>query len=324
MTKRMSNQRDFFVASLKRGIQNSLYCLLAVSAVTFSLPVGATTPKPMTLAEVKQASGSVILGRVTNLQVKVIGQSLNPDYDQHKKGLPPAIGAMNQTGEAERAEEEKDHVLADGGYHTGLGHHDHTHDTAHSMIAFDPTASTGAIPENEMPQSVGTEGGLMLLTEVSMSAESVIGSRNTIGLDGQLQFTVAGGVLDDFAVIVHGMPDLQSGQRYIVFLHSQLQGRGDPYVGLGQGVFPVVFDPKTGRDIVTNMSGCPVIGIEKGQVIIRASDEDRQEFDAMRSPPPTPHNKNDSIQSSVQRSRFWSSKEPALDPNQFMKLVEGL
>ena len=324
MKERFSIQSHLLTASLKRGLRHSLYCLLAMSTVAFSLPVGATTPKPMTLAEVKQTSGSVILGRVTDLQVKVIGQSLNPDYGRYKKSLPPAYEAMDQTGEAQRAEEENEHALADSGVYTGPGHHDHTHETPDSMIAFDPTASTAAIPENQMPQSVGTEGGLMLLTEVSMSAESVIGSRNTIGPNGQLQFTVAGGVLDDFAVIVHGMPDLQSGERYIVFLHSQLQGRGDPYVGLGQGVFPVVFDPKTGRDIVTNMSGRPVIGIEKGQVIVRASDEDRQEFDAMRSPPPTPNNKNDSIQSSVQRSRFWSSKETALDPNEFMKLVEGL
>ena len=323
MNERLSIQSHLLAASLKRGLRHSLYCLHAMSTVAFSLPVGATTPKPMTLAEVKQTSGSIVLGKVTNLQVKFSDSSLKPDHGEHKSSFAPATEDMNRTGEAHPVAEE-DHALTDSGHHTGLGHHDHTLDSSHSMVGFDSTTSTAAIPESQMPQSLGTEGGLMLFTDISISAESVLGSRSAIGKDGQLQFTVAGGVSDDFAVIVHGMPDLKIGGRYIVFLHSELQGRGDPYVGLGQGVFPVVFDPRTGRDIVTNLSGSPVIGIENGQVIVRASDEDRREFEAMWSPPPTPINKNDTTQSSAQKSRFWSSQETALDPNEFMKLVEGL
>ena len=194
-------------------------------------------------------------------------------------------------------------------------------------LQFEPTLPTEGhlgTPSDQTLQGLGTEGGMMLLTEVSMSVESSLGSVDMIDTNGELRFTVAGGVLDDFSVIVHGMPELAPGSRYIVFLHDQLEERGDPYVGLGQGVFPIVFDPGTGRDIVTNLSGSPVIGIEEGQVIVRASEEDRREFDAMWSPPPTAMNKNDVIRSSVQDSRFWSSKETALHPNDFMKLVDGL
>jgi len=310
MTRRLSTTHHFLATSLQRGAVYSLHFLIALAVVGLSLPLNAATPKPMTLAEVKYASASVVLGKVTNLQVKVIGSSPNPGYGDHKQSNAPAEEENRSSEEALRAEDPHQDSL--------LGHHTHT---------IDPTISTEVnsdIPESQMPQGLGTEEGIMLLTEVSMSPESVLGSRDAIETDGQLRFTVAGGTLDDFAVIVHGMPELQSGGRYIVFLHNELQKRGDPYVGLGQGVFPIVFDPQTGRDMVTNLSGSPVIGIENGRVIVRASDEDRREFDAMWSPPPTPVNKNDTTQSSVQGSRFWSSKEAALDPNEFMKLVEGL
>ena len=310
MTRRVSTRTDSFAASLRRGTLYSLLCLIGLAVFGFSLPLGATTPKPMTLTEVKYASASIVLGKVTDLQVKVIGSSQNTRYGDHKQSTAPAT--------------DEDHSFG-----TMPGNQDSTHDSplGYHNHDFHPTIDKEVdsyITEDQMPQSLGTEGGMMLFTKISMAPESVLGSRDGIESDGQIRFMAAGGALDDFEVVVHGMPELQAGGRYIVFLYRELQNRGDPYVGLGQGVFPVVFDPQTGRDMVTNLSGSPVVGIENGQVIVRASDEDRSEFEAMRSPPPTPLNKNDVIRSSVEESRFWSSKETVLDPYEFMKLVEGL
>ena len=122
MNERLSIQSHLLAASLKRGLRHSLYCLLAMSTVAFSLPVGATTPKPMTLAEVKQTSGSIVLGKVTNLQVKFSDSSLKPDHGEHKSSFAPATEDMNRTGEAHPVAEE-DHALTDSGHHRSCIRH---------------------------------------------------------------------------------------------------------------------------------------------------------------------------------------------------------
>ena len=319
MVKRISNREEVRPLAPARVTRFLIFGLVGLVAAALATPIGASTPKPMTLAEVKRASASIVLGKVVDLRVQVLGS--NPDFGRAntKQSIQPATEYADSRNASESSSPvDKANLLPDGS---------ESFNEANMALPFEPTAPTQGgleISSDQAPESLGTEGGMMLLTEVSMSVEKALGTTDMIDKEGELRFTVAGGVLDDFSVIVHGMPDLAPGGRYIVFLHDNLQERGDPYVGLGQGVFPIVVDPETGRDIVTNLSGSPVIGIEEGRVIVRASEEDRREFNAMMSPPPTSMNKNDVIRSSVQESRFWSSQEPALHTSDFMELVEGL
>lgn len=318
MTERFSETRRRVAFALGRLAKSSLYLLLAMGV--FALPTQATTLRPMSLAEVKQASASVVQGKVIELSSRIVGSELR--QSSKTNSFPPANDEGSNVellgdDEATMIEGEADSpLLAVAGVSELIGQA--TQGATHPAL---PPISASS---PETPESLGVEGGMMIFTDVAMRVETAIGHSPDIQPDGTLRYTVAGGVTPDLSMIIHGMPDLEMGGRYIVFLHDKLTERAEPYVGLSQGVFPIVFDEESRREIVTNLSGSPVIALENGQVIVRASTEDLRDFEATWSDPPVPTTENGEIRSSIRDARFWSSDEPALTPDQFMKLVEGL
>jgi hypothetical protein len=292
---------------------------LAAGFMLLAAPISATTVKPMSIAEVKRSSGVIVQAKVIDRMVFLQGRQLEPG-SRSKQSEAPSDREQNV---------ETKPIVAGTRYQVErLG------ETSGNSTIFDqsvpgstPTGGFSVVnlaPEAGSPLGLDVEGGRMAFTKLALAVEAAIGNSPSIDPSGELQYIVAGGSTPELTVLVHAMPDLELGGRYIVFLHDGLQSRTDPYVGLGQGVFPIVSDPATGREIVTNYAGSPVIGVEDGEVIVRASEIDRAEFDAMWTGPPAPQDDRGASGSTLPAERFWSSKEPALSPADFLNLVSRL
>jgi len=292
---------------------------LAAGFMLLAAPISATTVKPMSLAEVKRSSGVIVQAKVVDQSVFLQGARLDPG-SRSKQTEAPSDGEQNV---------ETKPIVVGTRYQVERVGETSTNSTVFGESIQGSTASGGSslvnvAPEVGSPLGLDVEGGRMAFTKLALVVEAAIGNSPSIDPNGTLQYIVAGGSTPELTVVVHAMPDLELGGRYIVFLHDALQSRTDPYVGLGQGVFPIVSDPATGREIVTNYAGSPVIDVEDGEVIVRASEIDRAEFDAMWTGPPTPQDDRGTSASTLPAERFWSSKEPALSPADFLNLVSRL
>lgn len=73
-----------------------------------------------------------------------------------------------------------------------------------------------------------------------------------------------GGALEDRATIVHGMPEFTVGETYLVFVH----GNGvdaSPVLGWVQGQFRVAREALSGKAILVDWRGAPILGIAGGR-----------------------------------------------------------
>lgn len=73
-----------------------------------------------------------------------------------------------------------------------------------------------------------------------------------------------GGALEDQLTIVHGMPEFEVGETYLVFVH----GNGvsaSPVLGWFQGQFRVSREALSGKPILVDWRGAPVLGLADGR-----------------------------------------------------------
>jgi hypothetical protein len=91
------------------------------------------------------------------------------------------------------------------------------------------------------------------------------------GLSGTITFKVPGGVMGRYRSVLVGAPSFGRGDEVVLFLGARPPAL--PYLlGLGQGVFRVLRDPRTGRTAVSP----PVLVAEPDAVIVQRGDRSRQ------------------------------------------------
>ncbi len=273
---------------------------------------GATTVTPMTLAEIKKYSGAIVVAQVRNLTYTTRGREIRPLPPE--KGEPPAADGL----QAEPIETVRPGIGASELRPSPMNPSDPRFDL--SLLPGAPATDDAT----NGPIGVGVESGLMPYTFVEIFIHDMRGDLEGSGPGWSFIYLVAGGQSGNFETRVMGIPQLDVGQAYILFLYPDLTGTAVPYVGLEQGVFPIVKDERSGREAVTDAHGRPVIAIEDGEVIVRASQEDLEEFEVAWTPAPVARDEGTRTQSRLPQTRFWSSREPALSPSEFMDLVDRL
>lgn len=168
------------------------------------------------------------------------------------------------------------------------------------------------------PESLGTEGGSMIFTRVTLEVEEEVKGASA----RELVFEVAGGVLGGRRAIVHGMPTFERGQRCILFLRSGYETAGDPIVGVDQGFFEIVRDENIGADVVLDANGDFVVGIENDQVISRRNEQRAMRPAPQLGPAPVAEGAGKAVaETSPEVLRFWRSSEAAMSPQLFRQAI---
>ncbi len=104
---------------------------------------------------------------------------------------------------------------------------------------------------------VPSRDGRYPFTFVTFQVEEVLKGKVS---DRRLKLRFDGGELGNERLVVHGMPELSPGERYLLFI----QGNGSlasPIVGWSQGQFRFVSEPRTRRTTLVDHRGMPVRGI---------------------------------------------------------------
>lgn len=172
------------------------------------------------------------------------------------------------------------------------------------------------------PIPVGTEGGRMILTRVTLETIDVIKGSPGSTVD----LMVAGGALNGLVAVVPGMPQLAQGQRYLLFLRNGYQKAADPFVGGNQGFFQVVRHPETGADVLLDANSDYVIGVEDDRVILRQN-RAAERLGTRPAPlvagPPVPDQPGVKAQLSAEVQRYKGSTDPLMTPVAFAKLIRS-
>lgn len=172
------------------------------------------------------------------------------------------------------------------------------------------------------PVPVGTEGGRMILTRVTLETIDVI--KGSAG--PTLDLMVAGGALDGLVAVVPGMPQPARGQRYLLFLRNGYQKAADPFVGGNQGFFQVVPHPETGADVLLDANSDYVIGVEDDRVILRQN-RTAERLATQPAPlvagPPVPDQPGTKAEMSAEVDRYVRSTEPLITPVAFENLIRS-
>lgn len=108
---------------------------------------------------------------------------------------------------------------------------------------------------------VPTQDGSSLFTFVTFEVDSAL---KGVFPGRHLTLRLHGGELQGFGVRVHGMPQFEVGETYLVFV----RGNGvfaSPVLGLVQGQFKVDREARSGKPILVDWRGAPVLGIAGGR-----------------------------------------------------------
>lgn len=96
------------------------------------------------------------------------------------------------------------------------------------------------------------------LDQIEILSGSYQGSTLTLRLKG-------GQVENDISRVI-GSPQFQVNDQVLLFVHGN--GRYMvPFVGWTQGVFRVVQDPRSGQQVIHDLEGNRVVGVQKGQIL---------------------------------------------------------
>lgn len=166
------------------------------------------------------------------------------------------------------------------------------------------------------PVEVGTRGGRMIFTRVTMEATSTIqGSSGSV-----FEFVVAGGALDGRAAVIPGMPKFEVGETYLLFLRPGYQRVGDPVVGVNQGFFRVVEDPRSGLQVLLSAESDYVLGVEEDRIVTRHNPQ-RPGSGPQPAGPPAADRPETRAQMSAEVQRYWYSTEPLMTVGDFVNAI---
>jgi hypothetical protein len=170
------------------------------------------------------------------------------------------------------------------------------------------------------PISVGTEGGQMIFTRVTLETISPV--KGSLG--NEVELVVAGGTLDGQSAFIPGMPEFEVGGTYFLFLKEDYPAIADPIVGVSQGFFQVIQDPESGQEIVLNANSDYVIGIEDDRVLSRRNPQVQARGGrpiASPTAPPVPDSPDVQSQVSAEAERYWKSTEPPMTVDDLVDAV---
>jgi hypothetical protein len=108
---------------------------------------------------------------------------------------------------------------------------------------------------------VPSQDGKSPFTFVTFDVESVL---KGVFPGRHVTLRLHGGTLGDTTTIVHGMPEFGVGETYLVFVH----GNGvdaSPVLGWVQGQYQVVREALSGKPILVDWKGAPILGIAGGR-----------------------------------------------------------
>jgi hypothetical protein len=97
--------------------------------------------------------------------------------------------------------------------------------------------------------------GRTIHTRVSLSLN---GSPIKGAVPSSITLDMLGGTMDGRRLVVEGVPQLQVGQRLIIFAHAPSEFYVSPFIGLDQGALRVAHDQLTNTDKVLRWWGQPV------------------------------------------------------------------
>jgi hypothetical protein len=125
---------------------------------------------------------------------------------------------------------------------------------SHSDIIFTGTVTTQA--------QWDWNGGKMQYTDVTFSDVKILFRKDSINLpdDGTIKLTLAGGELFK----VTGVPEFETGSRYLVASHYDGNQYASPVVGGHQGSYKLATDESSGETHVLTHDGRSVVGMKNG------------------------------------------------------------
>ncbi len=106
-----------------------------------------------------------------------------------------------------------------------------------------------------------------IVTDVTLAVEQVTKGAQTLSDPDAVTLRFAGGQIGDVGMNVSGVPTLELGTRYVLLVHNDGTQYISPVVGMDQGIFRVVTEPATGRELVLTDSGRFIERIAGGDVI---------------------------------------------------------
>lgn len=148
------------------------------------------------------------------------------------------------------------------------------------LLVFDEAASTTVIPAGLDELSAAANvifAGTVSKVEYDRIESAGVVTRVTFRdlafatsplRERELRMTIRGGHSGTQVSLVQGMPEFQTGKRYIVFADDMGSSRNSylPVVGLFQGVFRVT--QTGGNRVVSDSEGRPVVGVDDGRIDI--------------------------------------------------------
>lgn len=268
----------------KRLVVSCLVALLVLGAGALDHPRAATL-RPVGFDAMVQQAAVIVQGRVSKLEsFWGTGASL-----ERKKGL------KESTPPAQKPE----------------------------TTSLESTVAPAVPSVVETPIGVGTKGGRMIFTRVTLEIIAPIKG----ALSREVEFVVAGGALDGWNALIPGMPEFEVGRAYFLFLRQDYATTADPIVGVNQGFFQVVQDPASGQEVVVNTDWDYVLGIEEDRVVLRrnanAPGRGRHTL-ALPTTPPVPDSPDVQSQVSAEAARYWQSIEPPMTVNDLAVAVRTL
>lgn len=113
---------------------------------------------------------------------------------------------------------------------------------------------TGTAVHSEV---VSAEEGSFPFTFVTFQVESVLKG----DVERQLTLRFQGGVTEKRTVVVHGMPQFETGETYLLFLDGDGTA-ASPVLGWVQGQYRFAREARSGKEILVDWRGAPLLGVD--------------------------------------------------------------
>jgi hypothetical protein len=106
-----------------------------------------------------------------------------------------------------------------------------------------------------------SQDGSFPFTFVTFRVHEVLKGRYA---SGEITLRLDGGETDREKVVIDGMPEFAVGDSYLLFLHGN-GSVGCPVLGWRQGQLGIAREPRSGRSLLRDHRGVPILGIAGGE-----------------------------------------------------------